>query len=231
LISVTNLSATPQNINNVFPDVDLGKCLLEVPASAVNAYKAAPVWSEFGGIVDMQATVVWEVEGNWEVEGTFAEDCVGVFYFWGKSPALYYKYILLKPGVLRIEFEDSHIHTFLHDREPGYFAKTNLTEPFTFADQPTVPTNGGGGLMAYGTVMERDLNGKSGNVLPLCPRSTPQDISFHLNAGTYWSTHTLELNIPEDDPNCGTSDQDTRLGGFPAATEDFVLKVTFTPDE
>jgi hypothetical protein len=52
LTTVTNLSVTPQNINsNVFRDVNISACTLKVPASAVNAYKAAPVWSEFGNII------------------------------------------------------------------------------------------------------------------------------------------------------------------------------------
>jgi hypothetical protein len=52
LTSVTNLNPVPQNIyNSVFSDVNIGVLTLKVPASAVDAYKAAPVWSEFGNIV------------------------------------------------------------------------------------------------------------------------------------------------------------------------------------
>jgi hypothetical protein len=220
LVFVTNLRPAPQSISSdVFNSVN-ASCVLKVPASAVDAYKAAPVWREFGDRInpDMQAAFAWEVEGN------FAEECVGVLYPWDitPAPALYYKYTLPKPGTLRIEFEDSHIHTFLHDREPGYYAKTATLPALTFADQPTVPTNGGN---AWDVVMSADLNGKSGNVNVLCPRSTPQDISFHLLAGIYWSTHTLEIN---------TTRPDCQMDGatvFDAYEEDFVLKVTFTPDE
>jgi hypothetical protein len=50
---VTNLNPTPQNIeSNVFDDVDISACTLKVPAGAVNAYKAAPVWKEFGEITE-----------------------------------------------------------------------------------------------------------------------------------------------------------------------------------
>jgi hypothetical protein len=56
LTSITNLSATPQNIynngySNVFDNTNISACTLKVPANAVNDYKAAPVWSEFGTIV------------------------------------------------------------------------------------------------------------------------------------------------------------------------------------
>ncbi|MDR1156191.1 MAG: leucine-rich repeat domain-containing protein [Bacteroidales bacterium] len=53
LTSVTNLNPTPQNINsNVFfsVSVNISALTLKVPASAVDAYKAAPVWREFGKI-------------------------------------------------------------------------------------------------------------------------------------------------------------------------------------
>jgi hypothetical protein len=51
LTTVTNLRPAPQNIgSDVFANVNIGACTLEVPASAVNDYKAAPVWSEFGNI-------------------------------------------------------------------------------------------------------------------------------------------------------------------------------------
>jgi hypothetical protein len=218
LVIVTNLSATPQNISSdVFDNVNVS-CMLKVPASAVDAYKAASVWREFGDRInpDMQAAFAWEVEGN------FADDCVGVFYFWGMTPALYYKHTLLKPGTLRIEFEDSHIHTLLHDREPGYYSKTATLPALTFESYPTVFTNGDD---AWDVVMSADLNGKSGDVRALCPRSTPQDISFHLEAGVYWSTHPLERNTTR--PDCEISDTPF----FDAYEEDFVLKVTFTPDE
>jgi hypothetical protein len=46
---VTNLSATPQNID-VFYNVNLNAGVLKVPASAVNTYRAAPGWSGFGNI-------------------------------------------------------------------------------------------------------------------------------------------------------------------------------------
>jgi hypothetical protein len=56
LTSVTNLSTTPQNIyidnyySGVFYGVNINACTLRVPARAVNVYKAAHVWSEFGNI-------------------------------------------------------------------------------------------------------------------------------------------------------------------------------------
>jgi hypothetical protein len=51
LTSVTNLNPTPQNISsNVFP-VNISALTLKVPASAVDAYKAAPVWKDFGKII------------------------------------------------------------------------------------------------------------------------------------------------------------------------------------
>jgi hypothetical protein len=52
LTDVTNLSATPQNINNsVFDSVNISALTLNVPAGAVNDYRAAPVWGEFGNII------------------------------------------------------------------------------------------------------------------------------------------------------------------------------------
>jgi hypothetical protein len=53
LTVVTNLRATPQivNDNDIFLTVNLGSCTLKVPASAVDAYKAAFVWGTFGRII------------------------------------------------------------------------------------------------------------------------------------------------------------------------------------
>ena len=53
LTSVTNLRATPQDISyyGAFSGVNIGTCTLRVPASAVNAYKSAAVWRDFGNIV------------------------------------------------------------------------------------------------------------------------------------------------------------------------------------
>jgi hypothetical protein len=55
LTSVTNLSTTPQVItydtdDDVFEDVDLSEVALRVPAGSVEAYRAAPVWRDFGRI-------------------------------------------------------------------------------------------------------------------------------------------------------------------------------------
>jgi hypothetical protein len=51
LTEVSNLSATPQSItSNVFTNVTLSACTLKVPASAVTAYQAAPVWQNFGTV-------------------------------------------------------------------------------------------------------------------------------------------------------------------------------------
>ncbi|MDR1171865.1 MAG: hypothetical protein LBL24_05360 [Bacteroidales bacterium] len=51
MTTVVNLNPTPQNIaSNVFFCVNISDCTLKVPASAVDAYKAAPVWKEFGKI-------------------------------------------------------------------------------------------------------------------------------------------------------------------------------------
>jgi hypothetical protein len=51
LTSVTNLNPTPQNIkSSVFPDIYISVLTLKVPAGAVDAYKAAPVWRRFGKI-------------------------------------------------------------------------------------------------------------------------------------------------------------------------------------
>jgi hypothetical protein len=52
LTSVTNLNPVPQTISSdVFYYSNISVCTLKVPASAVNDYKAAPVWREFGNIV------------------------------------------------------------------------------------------------------------------------------------------------------------------------------------
>ena len=54
LTTVTNLNPTPQSINsNVFSSVTLSNCTLKVPAEAVSAYQAAPVWSGFYPIVSI----------------------------------------------------------------------------------------------------------------------------------------------------------------------------------
>jgi hypothetical protein len=58
LASVTNLSTTPQTVIinddgyyvDIFDVVDKSKLILRVPAEAVDAYKAADVWKDFGSI-------------------------------------------------------------------------------------------------------------------------------------------------------------------------------------
>jgi hypothetical protein len=51
LTTVINLNTVPQNIlENVFDETDTKACTLKVPASAVDDYKAAPIWREFGNI-------------------------------------------------------------------------------------------------------------------------------------------------------------------------------------
>jgi hypothetical protein len=52
LATVINHNPVPQNIySSVFYNADLNACTLKVPASAVDDYKAALVWSEFGNII------------------------------------------------------------------------------------------------------------------------------------------------------------------------------------
>ena len=54
LTSITNLNPTSQSINgSVFWGVNMDACTLRVPAGAVNAYKGANVWKEFGNIVSI----------------------------------------------------------------------------------------------------------------------------------------------------------------------------------
>jgi hypothetical protein len=51
LTTVTNLRPAPQSINsNVFDYVNISALTLKVPANAVEAYKAAPIWGKFGNI-------------------------------------------------------------------------------------------------------------------------------------------------------------------------------------
>jgi hypothetical protein len=52
LTSVTNLSPTPQTFTDgsVFEGVDVSKATLYVPVGSVGAYRAAPVWQDFGSI-------------------------------------------------------------------------------------------------------------------------------------------------------------------------------------
>jgi hypothetical protein len=52
LTTVTNLNPVPQNISSgVFYSVNISALTLKVPASAVNTYKVAPVWKDFGSII------------------------------------------------------------------------------------------------------------------------------------------------------------------------------------
>jgi hypothetical protein len=52
LTSVTNLSTSPQEItyDDVFENVDLSEVALRVPVGSVEAYRAAPIWQDFGRI-------------------------------------------------------------------------------------------------------------------------------------------------------------------------------------
>jgi hypothetical protein len=48
LTEITNMNPVPQNINsNVFDGENINAITLKVPASAVEVYKAAPVWKDF----------------------------------------------------------------------------------------------------------------------------------------------------------------------------------------
>jgi len=59
LTSVTNLKATPQNINSsVFSLTNLSAATLYVPSSAKSAYEAAPVWQNFGTIIELSYSPV-----------------------------------------------------------------------------------------------------------------------------------------------------------------------------
>ncbi|MDR0618782.1 MAG: leucine-rich repeat domain-containing protein [Bacteroidales bacterium] len=54
LTTVINLNPVPQSIDSdVFSNIDLSDCTLKVPAEAVSAYQAAPVWREFFPIVSI----------------------------------------------------------------------------------------------------------------------------------------------------------------------------------
>jgi hypothetical protein len=167
-----------------------------------------------------------------ETNAVFSDLMVGVGYFWGVSPALYYKHVLIKPGTLRIQFpKNSHIHTFVMDKEPGYYEK----QGDGFAATPTVDTDPTISDAYYAHVQYPGVEVKedgtkrnqTGDIHALCPRSTPQDFSFYLKAGTYWTTHTLELDVTDE--TCG---QDPQLdnGSF-LTSEVFDLIITFTPDE
>jgi hypothetical protein len=54
LITVTNLNPVPQNISDYVFYYASQRCTLKVPASAVEAYRAAPVWSNFRTIVAIE---------------------------------------------------------------------------------------------------------------------------------------------------------------------------------
>jgi hypothetical protein len=55
LASVTNLSPTPQEIDSsyVFYEINLNKVVLRVPAGSKALYEAAPIWQDFGKIVEL----------------------------------------------------------------------------------------------------------------------------------------------------------------------------------
>jgi hypothetical protein len=157
--------------------------------------------------------------------GVFSELMKGVYYFWGVSPALYYRHVLLKPGTLTIHFPNSHIHTFVMDKEPGYYE----VQGDGFATTPTVEKdpeigNAYDACVGYPSVDNKNANG---DCHALCPRSAEQNISFHLKAGTYWTTHTLENDIV-DDERCGTPDQEV-IAQF-TTSESVDITITFTPD-
>jgi hypothetical protein len=173
-------------------------------------------------------------------EGVFADKCKGVKYFWSvwesaPSPALYYKYTVLKKGTFNIKFTNSHIHTFMMNREPGYYDKTGVDATgyptFPPLEQPTLEMDAD--LLdtfeqAFGAVLPNDEEGKGGDVPVLCPRDTPQDITFHLLPGTYWTTHTLEGNPLG--PDCTDSEEEGKETLPFGVDEYFKITVTFTPD-
>jgi hypothetical protein len=166
------------------------------------------------------------------VTSVFSEEAVGVHYFWDQhaTPALYYKLKVIKPGTLRVQFDDSHIHTFLCDKEPGYFEFLggDLENPI-FAPTATVATDPTISDAYYAHVKYGGSDGKNqtGDIHALCPRDTPQNFTFHLTAGDYWTTHTLENTVTDE--TCGT-DHQVDNGSFPIS-EQFELTITFTPDD
>jgi hypothetical protein len=175
---------------------------------------------------------------NLTEQGVFGDKCVGVWYFWdsaesGPSPALYYKHTVLKKGKLNIKFTNSHIHTMLMGLEPGYHKNAGTgIDPTTgrpaFESQATVLMDEDLGGSANGAIIS-DLEEKGGDVPVLCPRDTPQDITFYLDPGTYWTTHTLEVNAPQTDPDDPESCVLTGMSLF-GYDEVFNLTITFTPD-
>ena len=66
LTSVTNMSATPQEIEflGVFDGVDLSAATLYVPLGSKATYEAAPVWQDFGSIVEIV------IGGNYYIPNT-----------------------------------------------------------------------------------------------------------------------------------------------------------------
>ena len=68
LTNVTNYATTPQDIssNNVFEDIDLSNCTLYVLAEALEAYRNAEVWKDFGHIVATTIPTYTIVFVNWD---------------------------------------------------------------------------------------------------------------------------------------------------------------------
>jgi hypothetical protein len=173
-----------------------------------------------------------ELAFSWVDEGKFCEKAVGVVFFWSAwspdfapaTPSLYYEYELEVAGDLKFEFENSHIHTFIMHKQPGYYEQSTpgtlqWKSDFTVQPDPTIEE-------AFAAVKIDHF--------ALCPRSKPQIFSYHLDAGTYWSVHTLENDVLtcKPDPDGPEVEQPGATGeSFPFFEETYKLKVTFTPDK
>jgi hypothetical protein len=181
-----------------------------------------------------------KVQAAWEknIEGIFEELIVGVHFFWDDpaTPAMYFRHDVLKPGTFTTNFPlNSYIHTMLLNKEPGYFEYQGggLADPkfsASIVDRDPTITNAYDAVVQFeGIDVKEDgtIRNGTGDIHALCPRITPQLFSFHLPVGTFWTVHTLELDVT--DATCGTSAEENN-GSFPIDTE-VKLKFTFEPDE
>ena len=63
LYMINNYAITPQIINeNVFNDVDISECILNVPEESVDLYVQADVWKEFGHVIPCYADKIEDAE-------------------------------------------------------------------------------------------------------------------------------------------------------------------------
>lgn len=177
------------------------------------------------------------LEANFEIHrtGSMMADYIGIlqFDFLGPQIGLVFEYELIKPGTLTISMPNSHIHTMLSTKKPEQYASTGNGEIDTSV--PTVE-----GDVVFNNLAVDSETGAVADFPAAYPRSQKKIAQIHLEAGTYWACHTMEIDvtegIPTDEygnalPGAVSTPTEGATGELFPLTETYDITITFVADE